>query len=158
MLALPRNASVLMPPVWFRRIHGLLPDPAAIYFPAMQHAPGFLKLVTEAQPRVHQLTVAEARIRLATNPRAVLLDVREDAEWLAGHAVAAQHLGKGILERDLEIRFPNPQQEIIMYCGGGYRSVLTCDAAQKMGYTNVHSLAGGHKALVAAAWPMQSDV
>ncbi|MFM2295166.1 MAG: hypothetical protein RLZZ350_1579 [Verrucomicrobiota bacterium] len=103
---------------------------------------------------MHELTIAEARARLAANPRAVLLDVREDSEWLAGHAAEAQHLGKGILERDLEGRFPDAQTEIIMYCGGGFRSVLTCDAAQQMGYTNVHSLAGGYKALVAANWPM----
>ena len=120
----------------------------------MQHAPGFLKLVHEAQPRVHELTVEQARERLAKNPQAVLLDVREDSEWLAGHAAEAQHLGKGILERDLENLFPDPNRELIMYCGGGYRSVLTCDAAQKMGYQNVHSVIGGYKALVAAKFPI----
>jgi rhodanese-related sulfurtransferase len=120
----------------------------------MQHSPGFLKLVQDAQPRVKEITLEQARERLAKNPQAVLLDVREDGEWQAGHAAQAQHLGKGILERDLESRFPDPDREILMYCGGGYRSVLTCDAAQKMGYRNVHSIAGGYKALVAAGWPM----
>ncbi len=120
----------------------------------MQHSPGFLKLVQEAQPRVKEITLEQARERLAKNPQAVLLDVREDSEWQAGHAAQAQHLGKGILERDLENLIPDPDREILMYCGGGYRSVLTCDAAQKMGYRNVHSIAGGYKALAAAGWPM----
>jgi rhodanese-related sulfurtransferase len=120
----------------------------------MQHSPGFLNLVNEAKKRVNEISVAEARARLATHPKVVLLDVREDGEWQAGHAVEARHLGKGILERDLETLFPDPKTEIIMYCGGGFRSALTCDAAQKMGYKNVHSLIGGYKAMVAAGWPM----
>jgi rhodanese-related sulfurtransferase len=123
----------------------------------MQHAPGFLKLVNEARPRVKEVTVEEARARVAANPKAVLLDVREDGEWQAGHAEQAVHLGKGVLERDLEQKYPDPGTEIIMYCGGGYRSVLTCDAAQKMGYRNVASLIGGYKGLVAANWPMKKD-
>ena len=120
----------------------------------MQHAPGFLKLVHEAQPRVMEISVAEARARLSANPHAILIDVREDHEWQAGHATEAQHLGKGILERDLERLFPDSHCELIMYCGGGYRSVLTCDAAQKMGYKNVRSVIGGYKGMVAAGWPM----
>ena len=98
--------------------------------------------------------MAEARQRLAANPAAVLLDVREDCEWIAGHAKEAQHLGKGILERDIEHRFPDKNAEIIMYCGGGFRSALTCDAAQKIGYTKVCSLIGGYKGMVAAGWEM----
>ena len=121
----------------------------------MQHAPGFLALVNDAKTRVREISIADARARLAANPKTVLLDVREDSEWQAGHAAEAQHLGKGILERDLEARFPHPDTEIIMYCGGGFRSALTCDAAQKMGYKNVHSLIGGYKGLVAAGWPMK---
>ncbi|MGO8764924.1 MAG: rhodanese-like domain-containing protein [Limisphaerales bacterium] len=120
----------------------------------MNHSPGFLKLTTEAKSRIREVSLDEARERLAKNPRAVLLDVREDSEWNAGHAVEARHLGKGILERDLEATFGDPAMEIIMYCGGGFRSALTCDAAQKMGYTNVFSLAGGYKAMVQAGWPM----
>jgi len=119
----------------------------------MQHAPGFLKLVNEARTRVREITVDEARDRLARNPKAVLLDVREDSEWLAGHAAQAVHLGKGVLERDLEKTVPEFEREIIMYCGGGYRSVLTADAAQRMGYRNVFSLIGGYKGLVSANWP-----
>jgi rhodanese-related sulfurtransferase len=122
----------------------------------MEHASGFLNLVNDAKKRITELSVAEARARLAANPKAVLLDVREDHEWQAGHAAQAVHLGKGILERDLEKLHPDKNTELIMYCGGGFRSALTADAAQKMGYRNVSSLIGGYKALVAAEWPMKS--
>jgi len=122
----------------------------------MQHAPGFLKLVNEARPQVKEIGIEEARERLAKNPQAVLLDVREDSEWAKGHATQAVHLSKGILERDLETQFPNPSAEIIMYCGGGYRSVLTAAVAQKMGYRNVYSLKGGYKGLLEAQWPMSN--
>ncbi len=121
----------------------------------MDHAPGFLKLVNEARPYVKELTIEEARTRLAANPQAVLLDVREDTEWSKGHAAEAVHLGKGVLERDIEQMFPDTKREIIMYCGGGYRSVLTAAVAQRMGYRNVFSLKGGYKALVQAQWPMK---
>ncbi|HYT58676.1 MAG TPA: rhodanese-like domain-containing protein [Haliangiales bacterium] len=120
----------------------------------MQHSPGFLKLVNEARSRVKEVTLDEARERLARNPKAVLMDVREDSEWMAGRAAQAVHLGKGILERDLEKMVPDTGTELIMYCGGGFRSVLTADAAQRMGYRNVSSLIGGYKGLVAADWPM----
>jgi rhodanese-related sulfurtransferase len=124
------------------------------YRSRMDHSPGFLKLVNEAKIRVKEVNIDEARKRLAANPRAVLVDVREDSEWTAGHAVEAKHLGKGVIERDIEKMFPQADAEIIMYCGGGYRSALTCDVAQRMGYTNVLSLAGGYKAMVQAGWPM----
>ncbi len=124
----------------------------------MDHSPGFLALVNDAKKRVTEVSVAEARARLTANPKAILMDVREDHEWTAGHAAEAVHLGKGILERDLEKTFPDKNAEIIMYCGGGFRSALTCDAAQKLGYTNVTSLIGGYKGLVAANWPMKSGV
>lgn len=123
----------------------------------MDHSPGFLKLVNEARARVKEITIDDARQRLAANPRALLMDVREDHEWRNGHARDAVHLGKGILERDLEKTVPDHGREIIMYCGGGFRSALTADAAQQMGYTNVASLVGGYKALVAAGWPMSRE-
>ena len=123
----------------------------------MVHSPGFLKLVNEARSRVKEVTIDQARTCLANNPKAVLIDVREDHEWQTGHAARAVHLGKGILERDLEKIFPDPDTEIIMYCGGGYRSALTADAAQRMGYRNVHSLIGGYKALVEVNWPMKKE-
>jgi rhodanese-related sulfurtransferase len=120
----------------------------------MQHSSGFLALVNDAKSRVRELNLAQARARLAANPDALLIDVREESEWAAGHAVEAQHLGKGIFERDLEAKFPAKDRELILYCGGGFRSALTADAAQKMGYTNVWSLDGGYKAMAAAGWPM----
>jgi rhodanese-related sulfurtransferase len=122
----------------------------------MVHSPGFLKLVSDARARIKEITLEQTRARLQQNPQAVLLDVREDHEWQQGHAVEAVHLGKGILERDLEKMFPDPNAEIIMYCGGGFRSALTADAAQRMGYRNVYSLIGGYKGLVAAHWPMRT--
>jgi rhodanese-related sulfurtransferase len=120
----------------------------------MQHSSGFLALVNDAKSRVRELNLTQARARLAANPDALLIDVREESEWAAGHAVEAQHLGKGIFERDLEAKFPVKDREVILYCGGGFRSALTADAAQKMGYTNVWSLDGGYKAMAAAGWPM----
>ena len=120
----------------------------------MDHAPGFLKLVNEIRPKVKEITIDELRERLAQNPNAVLVDVREDTEWANGHATQAIHLGKGVLERDIEKAIPNPNREVIMYCGGGFRSVLTADVAKRMGYRNVASLVGGYKALVQANWPM----
>lgn len=113
-------------------------------------------MVKEAQPRVKEITLEQARERLAKNPSAILMDVREDMEWQNSHAAQAVHLGKGVLERDLEKIVPDPEAEIIMYCGGGFRSVLTADSAQKMGYRNVASLIGGFRALIEAQWPMES--
>ncbi|HWX22248.1 MAG TPA: rhodanese-like domain-containing protein [Candidatus Binatia bacterium] len=121
----------------------------------MEHSPGFLKLVNEAKPYVKEITVEQARERLARNPHAVLVDVREDGEWEKDHAAEAVHLGKGILERDLEAMYPDVDRELIMYCGGGYRSVLTAATAQKMGYRHVFSVIGGYKGLVKAGWPMK---
>ncbi len=120
----------------------------------MDHSPGFLKLVNEAKKSVNEISVAEARAKIGANPKVILIDVREDHEWSAGHAAEAVHLGKGILERDLERLYPAQDTEIVMYCGGGFRSALTCDAAQKMGYKKVYSLIGGYKGMVAAGWPM----
>jgi rhodanese-related sulfurtransferase len=120
----------------------------------MDHSPGFLKVVADAQTRIREISIDQTRAWQAQNPKIVLLDVREDSEWSAGHAAQAVHLGRGVLERDLEKRFPDMNTEIILYCGGGFRSALACDAAQKMGYRNVHSLIGGYKGLVAAGWPI----
>ena len=120
----------------------------------MDHSPGFLNVVNEARSRIREITLDQARARLAANPQAILIDVREDTEWAAGHAAEARHLGKGVLERDIEKLFPDQDAEIIMYCGGGFRSALTCEVAQRMGYRNVSSLVGGYKAMVQAGWPM----
>ncbi|MCS1411600.1 MAG: Thiosulfate sulfurtransferase GlpE [Verrucomicrobia subdivision 3 bacterium] len=122
----------------------------------MDHSSGFLALINEAKTRVKEVSIDDAKARLEANPNVVLMDVREDSEWNKGHADQAVHLGKGILERDLEAAYPDKETEIIMYCGGGYRSILTADAAQKMGYTRVSSLIGGYKGLVKAGWSMIS--
>ena len=121
----------------------------------MDHSPGFLKVVNEARPHVKEISIEQARLRLGENAEALLIDVREDGEWQAGRAVEAQHLGRGVLERDIERVIPDKNKEIIFYCGGGYRSILAAEVAQRMGYGNVCSLVGGYKGLVAANWPMQ---
>ena len=122
----------------------------------MKHSPGFLAVVDEARTRVNEVDLNQTRQRLAHNPDAILMDVREDKEWVTSHTAGAVHLGKGILERDIELVVPNKGAEMIMYCGGGFRSVLTAEVAQRMGYTTVHSLIGGHKALVNAGWDMEN--
>jgi rhodanese-related sulfurtransferase len=111
----------------------------------MDHSPGFLKLVEDAKSRVREISVEEARNKLEQG-RAKLIDVREESEWAAGHARGAQHLGKGIIERDIEKKIPDRNAEIVLYCGGGFRSALTADVLQRMGYTNVASMAGGWRA------------
>jgi rhodanese-related sulfurtransferase len=112
----------------------------------MKHSEGFLKIVNDAKTRIKEVTVADTRDRLATNSGGRLIDVREDDEWRAGHAAGAEHLGKGIIERDIEATAPDKSTELILYCGGGYRSALAADVLQGMGYTNVWSMAGGWKA------------
>lgn len=120
----------------------------------MEHSLGFLAIVNDARPRVKEVSVYEARALLQKHPNLVLMDVREDHEWEKGRPPEAVHLGKGILERDLEKTVPDRNTEIIMYCGGGYRSILAADAAQKMGYQHVYSLKGGYKELVSTGWPI----
>lgn len=112
----------------------------------MKHSPGFLKLVNDSKSRIREVTVAETQQRLKANPDAKLIDVREDNEWQTAHAAGAEHLGKGIIERDIETLVPDKSTELILYCGGGYRSALAADALQQMGYTNIYSMAGGWKA------------
>src|SRR5436190_20999724 len=105
----------------------------------MQHSPEFLKVVNEARAHIKEVSVAEARARVEANPKVILVDVREDSEWANGHAVQAIHLGRGILERDIEATIGDKNAEIISYCGGGYRSALSAEMAQRMGYSNVAS-------------------
>jgi rhodanese-related sulfurtransferase len=121
----------------------------------MKHSEGFLKLVNDAKSRIREVTVAETRSRLAADKSARLIDVREDNEWQAGHAAKAEHLGKGIIERDIETAVPDKGTKLILYCGGGYRSALAADALQQMGYTNVFSMAGGWKAWKEAGGPIE---
>ena len=112
----------------------------------MKHSEGFLNIVNDAKSRVREVSVAETQARLSENNQAKLIDVREDNEWKAAHAAGAIHLGKGIIERDIETTVRDKNTELILYCGGGYRSALAADALQKMGYTNVFSMAGGWRA------------
>src|SRR5687767_3155463 len=112
----------------------------------MKHSEGFLKVVNDAKTRIKEVTVAETRERLAANRSGLLIDVREDHEWDAAHAAGAIHLGKGIIERDIEATAPDKSTELVLYCGGGYRSALAADVLQNMGYRNVWSMAGGWKA------------
>ncbi len=122
----------------------------------MQHSANYIKLVDDSKTRIREFDVAETRARLAANPQALLLDVREDNEWQQAHATGAEHLGRGIIERDIEQRVPDHDAELILYCGGGYRSALAADNLQRMGYTNVHSMAGGWKAWQEANAPIES--
>lgn len=117
----------------------------------MKHSEGFLRLVADAKTRISEVTVEEALGRIREG--AHLVDVREDREWERGRARGAEHLGRGVIERDIEERFPDRGAELILYCGGGYRSALAADNLQRMGYTNVSSLAGGWKAWREAGAP-----
>ncbi len=114
-------------------------------------------LVNDAKSRVREVTVDETRERLAGDSGARLIDVREDNEWEAGHASGAEHFGRGIIERDIEEAVPDKDAELILYCGGGYRSALAADNLQRMGYTNVFSMAGGWKAWKDAGAPVDGD-
>lgn len=123
----------------------------------MKHSEGFLNLVNDAKSRIREVSVAETQQRMRENT-AKLIDVREDNEWNEAHATGAIHLGKGIIERDIEKTVPEKTTELILYCGGGYRSALAADVLQKMGYTNVFSMAGGWKAWRDAGGPTESDL
>lgn len=112
----------------------------------MKHSEGFLQLVNDAKTRIREVTVDDTQQRMTANSGARLIDVREDNEWEAAHAAGAEHLGKGIIERDIEAAVPDKSTELILYCGGGFRSALAADVLQQMGYTNVFSMAGGWKA------------
>jgi len=121
----------------------------------VKHSPEFLKLVESVMPRVREIDVEEVRRKLESG-KATLIDVREDTEWAAGHARGAEHMGRGVIERDIEVRVPDKTAELILYCGGGFRSALVTDNLQKMGYTNVLSMAGGWRAWQAAGAPVET--
>ena len=123
----------------------------------MAHAEQFLKIVNDAKKRVKETNVADVKRRMDAGERFVLVDVREESEWARGHLPGAIHLGKGIIERDVEQKVPDPGTKVILYCGGGFRSALTADNLQKMGYTNVESMDGGWKGWLDAGLPTQKD-
>lgn len=120
-----------------------------------QHSPGFLSIAHDAKSRVTEIDIAELRRMREAGEPFQLVDVREESEYAAGHAAGAQHLSKGVLERDIEQRFPDPQAPLVLYCGGGYRSALAADAAQKMGYRNIKSLDGGWRAYAESGLPTE---
>ncbi len=119
----------------------------------MKHSPQFLKLVGEAKTRVKETNVPEVKKRMDGGEKLLLVDVREDNEWANGHLPGAVHMGRGIIERDIEAKVPESSTNIILYCGGGFRSALVADNLQKMGYTNVESMDGGWRGWVEAGLP-----
>jgi rhodanese-related sulfurtransferase len=122
---------------------------------AQQHQPRFLKIVEDAKRRVKETNVNEVKSRLDRGDKLLLVDVREDREYDADHVPGAVHLGKGIIERDIESKYPDQQTELILYCGGGFRSALAADNLQKMGYTNVISMDGGIRVWREKGYPLE---
>jgi len=121
------------------------------------HSAQFLKLVKDAKTRVKETNVADVKKRMDAGEQFIVVDVREDSEWANGHLPGAVHLGKGIIERDIEQRVPDTSAKVILYCGGGFRSALAGDNLQKMGYTNVESMDGSWKGWVQASMPTAKD-
>lgn len=114
---------------------------------AATHSPGFERLVADAKTRIREIHAREMPALLAANPQLKLIDTREESEYAAGHVRGAEWLGKGVIERDIEVRFPDFDTPLYLYCGGGYRSALAADNLQKMGYTQVWSIDGGWRTL-----------
>jgi rhodanese-related sulfurtransferase len=123
----------------------------------MKHAPEFLKIVNDAKTRIRDTNVDEVKARLDAKEDFTLIDVREDSEWAKGHLPGAVHLGKGIIERDIENAVPAKTTPLVLYCGGGYRSALAADSLQKMGYTNVMSMDGGWRGWTNAGFATVKD-
>jgi rhodanese-related sulfurtransferase len=121
----------------------------------MKHSEAFLRLVNESRVRIKETNVAEVKKRLDAGEKFTLVDVREDNEWARGHLPGAVHLSRGIIERDIEQRFPDKSVELVLYCGGGYRSAMSADNLQKMGYTNVSSMDGGWRGWTEAGFPTE---
>jgi len=120
----------------------------------VKHSPGFLKLVDAVKSGVREIDVVET-LRKLESGECRLIDVREESEWSAGHARGAEHMGKGVIERDIEEGVPDKAAELILYCGGGFRSALAADNLQKMGYSNVASMAGGWRAWQSEGGPIE---
>jgi len=123
----------------------------------LQHSEGFLKLVQDAKSRVKQIDYREIKKRLDAGEKFILVDTREDLEWAKGHLPGAIHLGKGIIERDIEKSIPDHNAPVVLYCGGGFRSALAADNLQKMGYTNVISMDGGWRGWTESGYPVTKD-
>jgi len=123
----------------------------------VQHSPRFLKIVEDAKTRIRETTVEAVKHRLDSGDKFVLIDVREESEFAKDHLPAAIHLGKGVLERDIDSRVPDLEAPLVLYCGGGYRSALAADNLQKMGYKNVLSMDGGVRGWREKHYPMTRD-
>src|SRR5262245_14910509 len=121
---------------------------------AHQHAPRFLRLVEDAKQRVRKVTVDQVKPMLDRGDKFTLIDVREESEFARDHLPGAIHLGKGVIERDVEVRFPDLAAPLVLYCGGGFRSALAADNLQKMGYTNVLSMDGGYRVWRERGYPL----
>jgi rhodanese-related sulfurtransferase len=124
---------------------------------AMQHPPRFLKIVGDAKTRVRETSVDKVKSKINAGEKFVLVDVREESEFARDHLPGAIHLGKGIIERDIEVRVPDINVEIVLYCGGGFRSALAADNLQKMGYKNVISMDGGIRDWREKGYPLTKD-
>jgi rhodanese-related sulfurtransferase len=123
----------------------------------MQHSPQFLKLVNDAKTRVKETNVADVKRRMESGEKFLLVDVREDNEWMKGHLPGARHMGRGVIERDIKTSVPETGTKLVLYCGGGFRSALVADNLQKMGYTNVESMDGGWRGWTEAGLPTERD-
>jgi rhodanese-related sulfurtransferase len=121
---------------------------------AVHHSPRFLKIVEEARTRVRETTVDDIKARINRGEKFVLVDVREESEFQKDHLPGAIHMGKGVIERDIEVKIPDVNTPLVLYCGGGYRSALAADNLQKMGYTNVISMDGGVRGWREKGYPM----
>ena len=121
----------------------------------MKHSPGFLALVTEARKKVRECSVAEVKARLESGERFHFIDVREDGEFAVDHAAGARHIGRGVLERDIETLIPDKDDEIVLYCGGGFRSALAAETLGRMGYRRILSMDGGIRAWREAGYPLE---
>jgi rhodanese-related sulfurtransferase len=121
----------------------------------MPHNPGFLKLVNDAKSHVREIDIAGYRKMVAATEPHILVDTREESEWAAGHVKGALHLGKGVIERDIETQVPDKATKLVLYCGGGFRSALVADNLQKMGYSNAIPLDGGWRALKESGLPLE---
>lgn len=119
------------------------------------HSERFVTLVDDAKTRIEEVTPEDVKMKLEAGEDFVLLDVREQDEWRKSHISKAEYLGRGVIERDIEEEYPDVDEEIILYCGGGYRSALAADSLQKMGYRNVKSLAGGFRSWIEAGYPIE---
>jgi rhodanese-related sulfurtransferase len=123
----------------------------------MAHAAQFLKLVNEAKKKIKETNVSDVKRRIDAGEKFILVDTREDTEWASGHIPGAVHMGRGIIERDIETQVPDTGTKMILYCGGGFRSALVAENLQKMGYTNVESMDGGWRGWLGAGLPSARD-